>query len=320
MQRRRFFVCLLLVALGLPGLALAQARPKIGVLIAQSPPHPLPQVFGEALRELGYVDGQNIEIDVRYGEAQFARAAQLAKELVQLGADLIVAHHTPAVRAAMNATTTVPIVMAPAGAPLQTGLVKDLARPGGNVTGMSAMEAELGGKRLALLREIIPDLRTVAVLGSRTDPFTRPFVHDIEAAGQAAGIAIKPILVDGPSDFEAAFATITEAGAQAVMVQPLFSPHTPAIVALATRHRLPIVSSYRETTRQGGLLSFSGDQTGYFRRAAVFVDRILRGSRPADLPVEQPAKFELTVNLATAAELGLKVPPSLLAQADDVFE
>ena len=320
MRRRRFLALVPAVALAAPKLALAQAPPRIGVLIAQSPPHRFPQVFGEAMRELGYVDGQNVDLDVRYGDGLFARASAMAAELVQKNVAIIVAHHTPAVRAAMNATSTIPIVMAPAGAPLQTGLVKDLARPGGNVTGMSGMEAELGGKRLALLREIIPELRTVAVLGSRTDPFTRPFVQDIETAGQAAGIAIQPILVDGPSDFAGAFATMEGRGAQAVMVQPLFSPHTPAVVSLARQHRVAIVSSYRETTQAGGLLSFSGDQTAYFRRAAAFVDRILRGSRPADLPVEQPTKFELTVNLATAAGLALKVPPSLLAQADEVFE
>ena len=259
-------------------------------------------------------------MEVRYAEGKFDRAVELAAELVKLDVDIIVAHHTPAVKAAMNATTTIPIVMAPAGAPLQTGLVNDLARPEGNVTGMSAMEAELGGKRLALLAEIIPDLSSVAVLGSKSDPFTGPYVADIEAAGAEAGIGIQPVLVDGPADFEGAFAAMTEAGAKAVLVQPLFSPHTPAIVALATQHGIAIMSSYRETTEAGGLISFSGDQFGYFERAAFFVDRILKGAAPAELPVEQPTKFHLAINALTADELGLQIPPSLFAQADEVFE
>ena len=320
MRRREFLALLSAMAIGMPAPGFAQSPPRIGVLIAQSPPHPFPEAFREALGDLGYVEGENISIEVRYAEGMFDRAVELAAELVALDVDMIVAHHTPAVKAAMNATTTIPIVMAPAGAPLQTGLVDDLARPGGNVTGMSAMEAELGGKRLELLREIIPDLGRVAVLGSLSDPFTKPYVADIEAAGVSAGIAIQPVLVDGPAEFEGAFASMAEAGAQAVMIQPLFSPHTSAIVALATRHKIPIMSSYRATTGQGGLISYSGDQFGYFERAADFVDRILKGAKPADLPVEQPTKFDLAINAAKADELGLQIPPSLFAQADEVFE
>jgi putative tryptophan/tyrosine transport system substrate-binding protein len=320
MRRREFLGSLAVAAFVAPAISFAQSTPKIGVLIAQSPPHPFPDVFQKALATLGFIDGENVSIEVRYAEGQFERAVELAQELVDLDADIIVAHHTPAVKAAMNATTTIPIVMAPAGAPLQTGLVKDLARPEGNVTGMSAMEAELGGKRLALLAEIIPNLARVAVLGSKSDPFTKPFVADIEAAGADAGIDIQPVLVDGAAEFESAFATMTEEGAQAVMVQPLFSPHTPAIVELATRHKVPILSSYRETTEQGGLISFAGDQFGYFERAADFVDRILKGAAPADLPVEQPTKFHLAINARTADELRLQISPSLFAQADEVFE
>ncbi len=320
MQGRRLLGLLLAAALAAPGSAIAQDPSRIGVLIAQSAPHPFVDVFRQALAALGYDEGEEIELEVRYAEGRFDRAEELAAELVALDVDVIVAHHTPAVKAAMNATTTVPIVMAPAGAPLQTGLVSDLARPDANVTGMSAMEAELGGKRLALLAEIIPDLQRVAVLGSKSDPFTTPFVADIEAAGNAAGLEIQPVLVDGPAEFESAFAAMAEGGAQAVMIQPLFSPHTPTIVELAARHRIPIMSSYRDTTEQGGLISFSGDQFGYFERAAFFVDRLLKGATPADLPVEQPTRFHLAVNAAKADELGLSIPPSLLTQADEVIE
>jgi putative ABC transport system substrate-binding protein len=320
MGRRELLVFLAAAALGASGPAFAQDVPTIGVLIAQSAPHPFPGAFQKALGDLGYKEGETITIEVRYAEGLFDRAVELAAELVELEVDVIVAHHTPAVKAAMNATTTIPIVMAPAGAPLQTGLVDDLAKPGGNVTGMSGMEAELGGKRLELLGGIIPDLDRVAVLGSKSDPFTTPYVADIEGAGAAAGIAIQPVLVDGPDEFDGAFAAMAGEGADAVMIQPLFSPHTRAIVELATRHGIPIMSSYRETTEQGGLISFSGDQFGYFERAASFVDRILKGANPADLPVEQPTKFHLAINVATADELGLAIPPSLFAQADEVIE
>lgn len=320
MQGPRLLGLLLAAALAAPGSAFAQAPSKIGVLIAQSAPHPFADVFRQALAALGYDEGEEIELEVRYAEGSFDRAEELAAELVALDVDVIVAHHTPAVKAAMNATTTIPIVMAPAGAPLQTGLVSDLARPDANVTGMSAMEAELGGKRLALLAEIIPDLQRVAVLGSKSDPFTTPFVADIEAAGNAAGLEIQPLLVDGPAEFEGAFAAMADAEAQGVIIQPLFSPHTPVIVELAVRHQIPIMSSYRDTTEQGGLISFSGDQFGYFERAAFFVDRLLKGATPADLPVEQPTRFHLAINAAKADELGLSIPPSLLTQADEVIE
>jgi putative ABC transport system substrate-binding protein len=323
MRRRDVLMLLSAVALGTPGRTFAETiekLPKIGVLVAESPPHPFPEAFKSGLRDLGYVVGQNIAIEWRYADGQYSRAVEIATELVRLGVDIIVAHHTPAVRAAKNATRTIPIVMAPAGAPLQTGLVENLARPGGNVTGLSAMEAELGGKRLDLLREIIPHLERVAVLGSITDPFTEPFVKDMQAAGARNGIRIQPVLVSGLDEFENAFAAMAQAKAQAVMVQPLFSPYAQVILELGAKHRLPIMTSYREITQAGGMISFSADHSGYFRRTAVFVDRILKGANPADLPVEQPTKFELTINGRAAHDLGLTIPPALLARADEVIE
>jgi putative ABC transport system substrate-binding protein len=200
------------------------------------------------------------------------------------------------------------------------GLVDSLARPGGNVTGLSNMEAELGGKRLDLLREAIPGSARVAVLAAKTDPFTPPFVQDLQSGTARVGFQLHPVMVSGPGEFEDAFATMGAAGDQAVIIQPNFLPQTAVIVALAAKHRLAILSSYRDTTRAGGLISYSADHAAHFKRAATFVDKILKGARPAELPVEQPTKFELVINLKTAKVLGLEVPATLLARADEVIE
>jgi putative ABC transport system substrate-binding protein len=270
--------------------------------------------------QLGYVEGRNIAIEWRYADALFSRAVELATELVQLPVNVIVAHHTPAVKAAMTVTSSIPIVMSPAGAPLQTGLVKSLARPGGNVTGLSSMEAELGGKRLELLQNIIPKLTRVAVLGARTDPFTGPYVDDFRRAATRLGLQVQPVLVDGPGEFTGAFSEMAATAAQAVVIQPLFQPYTKSIVEIAAKYRLAVMSSYRDTTEAGGLISYSADHAAYFQRAALFVDRILKGAKPADLPVEQPTKFELVINAKTAKALGLTIPSSLRLLADQVIE
>jgi len=222
----------------------------------------------------------------------------------------------------MVATQTIPIVMAPAGAPVQSGFVDSLAHPGGNVTGLSAMDAELGGKRLQLLREVIPNLARVAALASSvsTDPFSRPFVDDMQAAATIAGIQLVPVLVNGPNDFENAFAAMAKAEAQAVIVQGLFDPHRKIIIELAAKHRLPVMSGNRETAAAGGLISYSAKFAALYERAALYVDKILKGAKAADLPVEQPTKFEMVVNIKTARALGLTASPLLLAEADEVIE
>jgi putative ABC transport system substrate-binding protein len=293
---------------------------QIGILVAESAPHPFTEAFRAGMRKLGYAENGNITFHWRYANGLFSRAVDLAAELVAIKVDVIAAHHTPAVKAAMSITRTIPIVMSPAGAPLETGLIASLALPGGNVTGLSSMEAELGSKRIALLREVIPGLAHVAVLGSRSDPFTRPFVQDIQNAAKRAGLQLQPILVDAPSEFDGAFAAMVAAGAQVVMIQPLFSSQTSTIVELAAKYHLAIMSSYRDTTQAGGLISYSADHAAYFKRAAVFVDKILKGAKPADLPVEQPTKFELVVNLKTAKSLGLTIAESFLLDADEVIE
>ena len=324
-DRRVFTAVLAATLLGAPGRAFPQKiakLPRIGVVVSATPPHPFADAFRRGLRPLGYVEGENIAIEWRYTEGQSDRAAALARELVQLGVDVIVAHFTPAVRAAMVATQTIPIVMAPAGAPVQSGFVDSLAHPGGNVTGLSAMDAELGGKRLQLLREVIPNLARVAALASSvsTDPFSRPFVDDMQAAATIAGIQLVPILVNGPNDFENAFAAMAKAEAQAVIVQGLFDPHRKIIIELAAKHRLPVMSGNRETAAAGGLISYSAKFAELYERAALYVDKILKGAKAADLPVEQPTSFEMVVNIKTARALGLTTSPLLLAEADEVID
>jgi putative ABC transport system substrate-binding protein len=326
-MKRREFIRLVggVVAAPVIGPVAAQAQqvgkvPRVGALVSLSASHPFTEVFRSGMRDLGYVEGRNIAIEWRYADAQFSRATQFAEEFVRLQVDVIAAYHSPAVKAAMNATKTIPIVMSPAGAPLELEFVSSLARPGGNVTGLSAMEAELGSKRLGLLRDIIPGLARVAVLAAKTDPFTPPFVQNFQAAAKQLGLQLHPVLVGGPSEFESAFAAMSAAGDQAAIIAPTFLPHTAAIVALAANRSLPILSSYRDTTRAGGLLSYSADHAAYFQRAAAFVDKILKGAKPADLPVEQPTKFELVFNQKTAKALGLAIPESFLSQADEVIE
>jgi putative tryptophan/tyrosine transport system substrate-binding protein len=289
--------------------------------VSASPPHPFADAFWRGLHALGYSEGQNITVEFRYTEGRSDRAAELAAELVRLRVDVIVAHFTPGVKAAIGATQTIPIVMV-VGAPLQSGFIDSLARPGGNVTGLSAMDAEIGGKRLQLLRELIPNLACVAVLGSTptTNPYSGPFVEDLRLAATRAGLRLEPILVSGPNEFESAFAAMAKAKAQAVIVQELFDPHRVILLKLAAKYRLAYMSGTRETTAAGGLVSFSANWLVLYERAAFYVDMILKGAKPATLPVEQPTKFQTVINLKTAQTLGLTVSPSLLAQADEVIE
>lgn len=293
---------------------------KIGVLIDGAAPHPLPDALRSSLQRLGYVEGQTVTYDVRFADGQPARAAEHAADLVRGGVDLIVAHFTPAVRAAMTATKTIPIIMAPAGAPVETGMVKSLSRPGGNVTGVTNMAAELGGRRLQLLRDMIPGLRRVAVLASSQDPFTVPFLSYMEAAAKSGGIELDPVMAAGAPDLEPAFTRIVAGKAGAMVVQGVFNSHREAILALAARHRVPTMWFDRRAVQAGGLVSLSANTNDIFHRAAVMVDKVLKGAKAADLPVEQPAVFELLVNLKTARALGLTVPQSVLVQADEAIE
>ena len=324
MRRREFITLLGGMATAWPLGARAQ-RPRkfpfVGVLVSASPPHPFADAFWRGLHALGYSDGENIKVEFRYTDGRSDRAEEHAEELVRLSPDVIVAHYALAVSAAMAATRTIPIVMAPHGAPLQLGVIDSLARPGGNVTGLSGMDAEIGGKRVELLRELIPNLRCIAALAATpTNPYSRPFVEDLRLAVTRAGLRFEPILIGGPSEFRSAFATMAKAEAQAVIVVPFFDPHRVILVELAAKHRLAYMSGSRDATAAGGLVSMAANFPELYERAAFYVDKILKGAKPADLPVEQPTKFQVAINMKTAQALGLTISPTLLAQADEVIE
>jgi ABC-type uncharacterized transport system substrate-binding protein len=325
MRRREFITLLGGMATAWPLGARAQ-RPRkfpfVGVLVSASPPHPFADAFWRGLHALGYSDGENIKVEFRYTDLRSDRAEEYAEELVRLSPDVIVAHYALAVKAAMGATRTIPIVMAPHGAPLQLGIIDSLARPGGNVTGLSGMDAEIGGKRVELLRELIPNLRCIAVLAATptTTPYSGPFVEDLRLAVTRAGLRFEPILIGGPSEFRSAFATMAKAEAQAVIVMPFFDPHWVILVELAAKHQLAYMSGSRDATAAGGLVSMAANFPELYERAAFYVDKILKGAKPADLPVEQPTKFQVAINMKTAQALGLTISPALLAQADEVIE
>ena len=317
MRRREFIAALGVAAWPLAVRAQRFDSPKVGVLVTVDL-EPFWSEFRAGLRERGYVEGQNIVFEFRSADGKPERLRGLADELVHLKADIIVACQTPAVVAARQATSDIPIVMAPAGDPVGTGLISSLAHPGGNITGLSATSAETGAKTLELIREIMPSTQRVGVLANAADPFSRVLAEFIENGGDALGVTVKTIRVRGvKEEIEAAFAAMVDAGANAVIVQGSL-PHELAI-DLALKHRLPLIGA-NPFAREGGLISYSSNQNETFHRAAFYVDRILRGAKPAELPVEQPTHFKLAVNLKTAKTLGLTVPPSLLARADEVIE
>ena len=291
--------------------------PKIGILLVGNR-EPFSSAFRDGLRELGYTEQQNLLLETRSSEGRPGLLPDLASELVGLGVDIIVASETPAVQAAKRATGTIPIVMAPSGDPVGTGLVASLARPGGNVTGLSAATAELAGKSLELVREILPSAHRIAALADPMNPFTKPFMEQIQSAGGALGLEIRPVMVRGADDYEAAFSTMTTERADAVIIQPTL-PRKIA-VDLALKHRLVSVSGNRAFADSGGLMSYSASVADRYRNAATYVDKILRGAKPADLPVQQPTRFELVINLKTAKALGIAIPQTLLARADEVIE
>jgi putative ABC transport system substrate-binding protein len=294
----------------------------VGVIVSASQPHPFADAQRRGLDRLGYAEGRNITLDIRYTQGRSDRAAEFAIELVRSRVAVIVAHFTPAVRAAMAATNTIPIVMAPAGAPLESGFIKSLAEPGGNVTGLSAMDAELGGERIQLLRELIPNLTCVAILATTptTDPFSRPFVADIEAAAKAANVRTSPVLIGGSSEFEEAISIMKKDGAQAVIVQGFFGADAKTIVPIVNKYQIAYMSSDRSAVADGGLVSISANFPVLYEQAAIYVDKILKGANPASLPVEQPSKFQVTLNNRTARSLGLSISPTLLAQIDEVID
>jgi putative ABC transport system substrate-binding protein len=324
MERRTFMAMLTggIVAAPLAAEAQPARVPRIGVLSPGSPgPSPLLDAFRQGLHELGYVEGQNILIEFRFADATPEGLPALAAELVRLKVDAILTVNTPPTQAAQNATKTIPIVFTWVGDSVGH-LVASLARPGGNTTGLTTIAAELGGKRLGVLKEALPGLSRVAVLWNSANPGTRRLVREMEGASPQLGIQLHSLGVQGPNDFQNAFKVAARERANALFVfeEVVLLPHRTRILDLAAQYRLPVASNYRELAEAGGLLSYGPSLPDLFRRAASYVDKILKGAKPADLPVEQPTKFELVINLKTAKALGLTIPPSLLARADQIIQ
>jgi putative ABC transport system substrate-binding protein len=328
--RFAFTITLLLCGLFNPAAAVAQRAnevARIGYLApnpAAASPH-LREAFLQGLHDLGYVEGRNFVINYRYAEGKVERLPALAAELVALKVDVIVAGPTPAALAAKRATRTIPIVFASGGDPVTDGLVTSLARPGGNVTGLSGLFPELVGKCLEQLKPAIPGVSRVAVIwqpgamGERTE---KDMLKGAEAAARALGVRLQFVEARGPDDFDRAFSDMTRAraGALTVLTSPMLFSERRRLVALAAKTRLPTVFPWREGVDAGGLMAYGANVADVYRRVATYVDRILKGTRPADLPVEQPTKFELVINLKTAKALGLTIPASLLARADHIVE
>ena len=277
--------------------------------------------FREELRILGYAEGRNLSIEFRFAAGKEARLPELAAELAQLKVDLIMTVSTTQATAAKRATSTIPIVMVAPSDVLVGGLVASLARPGGNVTGMTFLSADLAGKRLQLLREVLPKATRVAVLANK-GPATPLILEQLQTAARQMGIALVVRLEDEAAALEGAFAAMRRERAQALWVQatPFSSAHRKQIVELAAQHRLPTLIEAREFVHDGGLMSYGPSFLDMFRRAAHYVDRIFKGAKPADLPIEQPMKFEMVINLKTAKALGLTIPQSVLARADEVIQ
>src|SRR5215831_15715432 len=325
MWLKRFLVVLIVFAVCFS--AEAQQPKKVSRLGYLSPvdaatDSPRAEGIRLALRELGYTEGQNIAIEYRYAEGKADRAPELAAELVRLKVDaIVVAGGTPSVQSAMNATKTIPIVMMGQGSdPVRAGLVESLARPGGNVTGLTALGRELGGKRLELLKEAIPKLSRVAVL---YDPANPPSLHEVKellpADARALKLTIQPWEIRAVDDFEKVFAALNKQrpdGLYVVTAGPVMRPNEKRIAGFALKSRLPSVYDSRGYVEAGGLMSYGADFADSYRRVAYYVDKILKGAKPADLPVEAPTKFELVINLKTAKQIGVQIPQSLLYRAD----
>ncbi len=280
------------------------------------------EAFRDGLRERGYIDGKNIIIEYRWAEGKPDRLPKLAAELVGLKVDVIFAAAAPSIRAARNATQTIPIVFEMLADPVSAGFVNSLANPGANLTGMAGLAPELGGKRLELLKEIVPRLALVAVLANPGNPNFHSVLRESQIAATALKLRLQVIEVREASGLDAAFAKMTKARAEALTVLPdsmLFAQRK-AIANLAVRTGLPAVYGTSGVVENGGLIAYSPSQTEMWRRAATYVDKILKGAKPADLPVEQPIKFELVINLKAAKQIGLKIPPNVLARADRVIK
>jgi putative ABC transport system substrate-binding protein len=319
-------LCAMLFAFSYPASAQQPKKvPRIGYVVGASLSGASARIeaFRQGLRELGYVEGKNIVIEYRYAEGKLDRLPPLVAELVRLKVDVIVANGPPSTRAAKEATVTIPIVMAQDSDPVGSGFVASLARPGGNITGLSTLAPELSGKRLELLKEIIPKLSRVAVLGTSTLPGNAQRLKEVELVAGALKVNLQYLDVLDPKDIEIAFRAASKGRADAVLMMAaggVVSAHRTEIVELAVKSRLPAIYTNSLFVDAGGLMTYSANLTDLDRRAATYVDKILKGAKPADLPVEQPKKFELIINLKAAKQIGLTIPPNVLARADRVIK
>ncbi len=321
---------LVTLALGLLVAPLApEAQPptkvhRIGWLVATTPERDrnvVVEPFLEGMRALGYVEGQHFVLEYRGAEGQYERFPALAAELVRLPVDVLLVPNTPAALAAKQATTTIPIVMMTIADPVGSGLVASLARPGGNITGLAVLRPELVGKQLEFLKDVLPTVSRVAVLWNPTNPVAALVVQAADVAAQALGVQLHLVEARGPDAFDSAFAAMTSAHAGALLVvgDPMFVQHRSRLAELAATSRLPTMYDQRRFVEAGGLFCYGASLPDQYRRAATYVDKILKGAKPADLPVEQPMKFDLVINLKTGQALGLTIPPSLLFQATEVI-
>jgi ABC-type uncharacterized transport system substrate-binding protein len=296
--------------------------PRIGYLVGSFVSSARYEAFQQGLRELGYVEGKNIIIEWRASEGNRDRQRALVAELLRLKVEVIVAVGGGDIRIAKEATSTIPIVMVQGGDPIGSGFVASLARPGGNITGIAILRPELAGKRLELLKEIVPKLSRVALFASSDSPEYAQVSKEAELAAGALAIKLQSLDIRSPKDFETAFQAAAKGRADAVLVRvrgPILNPNRTEVAALAVKSRLPVIYEGVEDVEAGGLMSYGVSFTDLYRRAAYFVDKILKGAKPADLPVEQPKKFEFIVNLKAAKQIGLTIPPNVLARADKVL-
>jgi putative ABC transport system substrate-binding protein len=327
-MRRRDFTVLFVVGTTMWPLQIhaqqSQKIPRIGVLLPGAPASwsLRTKVFLDGLRELGYVEGRTITIEWKWGDNQLDTLPGLAADLVRSNADVIVTVGTPAAKALKATTRTIPIVMALVGDPIAAGLVDNLARPGGNATGFSIVAPELGTKRLELLKEIVPNLSSIAVLSNTNNPQSKIEMKEMQTAAQAMGLQLHPAEISAEDGLEDAFVAMNKAAVQALILltDAILFDQRKRTVALASKYKLPAVYFLSAFVEEGGLMSYGPSDADLFRRAAGYVDRILKGTKPGELPVEQPTKFDLYINLRTAKTLGVTIPESFLTRADKVIE
>jgi putative ABC transport system substrate-binding protein len=311
--------------IGLPAVPGGQRSPKVPrigiVTLASGPSTPMLEAFGRGLQDLGYVVGENIALEYRFAAGKVERLAELAASLVQLPVDIIVTEGNAAAQAAKEATSTIPIVMGVVGDPIQGGLVTSLARPSGNLTGLTLLAPELSAKRVEILKEALPHVARVGVLWNPSNLNAHDALRQAVAAAQLLGMQLRPLAVDDPEGLREAFRTMAEEGAEALLTlgDAMFWNHRAQITALALEKRLPGLFPERDYVDEGGLMAYGPNALESFRRAAGYVDKIVKGTNPGDLPIGQPATFELAINLKTAQALAIELPPSLLFRADEVI-